>query len=145
MINFFKITFFMALYLIWHFLIKPTKRTLSLYLVILNFSTIQKRADVGAKKVTFLRSLGTGFGNLEATAGNRPPEEGEPKMYETSEVIFKAASNFCARWCDCCCCMYLMQCCNKMNDQCAIAFTQLCAFLACFECINVCCEICSGD
>lgn len=103
----------------------------------------QKRVDVEAKKMTFLRSLGMGWGNIEATAENRAPEEAEPKLYETSEMILKAASNFCARWC--CCCMCCLQCCNKLNDQCAIALTQLCTFLACFECINICCEICSGD
>lgn len=102
--------------------------------------------SVGAKKITFLRScLAIGFGNLEATAENRPPEQAEPKLYETSEMIFKAATNLCSKWCDCCCCMCFLQFCNRLNDQCAIAFTQLCTVLACFECINICCEICSGD
>ncbi|KAG6425805.1 hypothetical protein SASPL_110009 [Salvia splendens] len=105
----------------------------------------ERRDDAGAKKTTFMRSLGIGFGNLEATAENRPPEQAEPKLYETSEMMLKAATNLCAKWCDCCCCMCFLQCCNKVNDQCAIAFTQLCTILACFECINVCCEICSGD
>ncbi|KAH6793281.1 hypothetical protein C2S52_003758 [Perilla frutescens var. hirtella] len=105
----------------------------------------EKTVDVEAKKMTFLRSLGIGCGNIEATAENRHPEEAEPKLYEASEMILKAASNFCARWCNCCCCMCFLQFCNKLNDQCAIAFTQLCTVLACFECINICCEICSGD
>ncbi|KAH6757426.1 hypothetical protein C2S53_020889, partial [Perilla frutescens var. hirtella] len=104
-----------------------------------------KTVDVEAKKMTFLRSLGIRCGNIEATAENRHPEEAEPKLYEASEMILKAASNFCARWCNCCCCMCFLQFCNKLNDQCAIAFTQLCTVLACFECINICCEICSGD
>ncbi|KAH6831738.1 hypothetical protein C2S53_008481 [Perilla frutescens var. hirtella] len=105
----------------------------------------EKTVDVEAKKMTFLRSLGIRCGNIEATAENRHPEEAEPKLYEASEMILKAASNFCARWCNCCCCMCFLQLCNKLNDQCVTAFTQLCTVLAYFECINICCEICSGN
>ncbi|KAI3455638.1 hypothetical protein Pfo_012301 [Paulownia fortunei] len=108
--------------------------------------TIQeKTADVRGQKITFLRSLGIGFGSIEATAENLPPEHAEPKLYETSEMIFKAASDFCGRMVDCCCCMCFIQFCNRLNDQCAIALTQLCTALACFECINICCDVCTGD
>ncbi|KAL8458724.1 hypothetical protein ACS0TY_036292 [Phlomoides rotata] len=107
--------------------------------------TVEQKPSNVEEKITFLRSLGIGFGNIEATAENRLPEEAEPKLYEKSEMIFKAATDWCGRTFDCCCCMCLIQCCGRMNDQCAIALTQLCTVLACFECIDVCCEICSGD
>ncbi|XP_051147950.1 uncharacterized protein LOC127263058 isoform X2 [Andrographis paniculata] len=96
-------------------------------------------------KITYLRSLGIGFGNRAATAENVPPDEAEPKLYETSEKIFKAATDFCGRMADNVCCMCFIQCCNRLNDQCAIALTQLCTALACFECMSLCCEVCSGD
>ncbi|GFP91687.1 von willebrand factor a domain-containing protein ddb_g0292028 [Phtheirospermum japonicum] len=103
-----------------------------------------KTADVrGQNNSMFLRSLGIGFGNIESTAENRPPEHAEPKLYETPEKIFKAASHFCGRMVDCCCCMCFIQFCNRLNDQCAVAFTQLCTALACFGCIEMCCEVCS--
>ncbi|KAK6148761.1 hypothetical protein DH2020_016286 [Rehmannia glutinosa] len=101
----------------------------------------EKTADIRGQKTIFLRSLGIGFGSIEATAENRLPEHAEPKLYETSEMIFKAASDCCGRMVDCCCCMCFIQFCSRVNDQCAIALTQLCTALACFGCIEVCCEM----
>ncbi|KAL0415028.1 UNVERIFIED_CONTAM: putative nucleoside diphosphate kinase, partial [Sesamum latifolium] len=103
----------------------------------------EKTPDFKGQKIIFLRRLGIGFGSVQATAENRPPEHAEPKLYETSEMIFKAASDFCGRMVDCCCCMCFIQFCNRLNDQCAVALTQLCTALACFGCIEVCCDICT--
>ncbi|KAK4395052.1 putative nucleoside diphosphate kinase [Sesamum angolense] len=96
----------------------------------------EKMPDFKGQKIIFLRRLGIGFGSVQATAENRPPEHAEPKLYETSEMIFKAASDFCGRMVDCCCCMCFIQFCNRLNDQCAVALTQLCTVLACFGCIE---------
>ncbi|KAL0341818.1 UNVERIFIED_CONTAM: putative nucleoside diphosphate kinase, partial [Sesamum calycinum] len=96
----------------------------------------EKMPDFKGQKIIFLRRLGIGFGSVQATAENRPPEHAEPKLYETSEMIFKAASDFCGRMVDCCCCMCFIQFCNRLNDQCAVALTQLCTALACFGCIE---------
>ncbi|KAG8380177.1 hypothetical protein BUALT_Bualt07G0166400 [Buddleja alternifolia] len=106
---------------------------------------LQKTVDIKEQKIIFLRSLGIGFGNLEATAENRPPEHAEPKLYETSEMIFNAASKCCGRMMDRCCCMCCIQFCNRLNDQCAVVLTQLCTALACFGLIEVCCDICVCD
>ncbi|KAL0441339.1 UNVERIFIED_CONTAM: Inter-alpha-trypsin inhibitor heavy chain H5 [Sesamum radiatum] len=97
----------------------------------------EKMPDFKGQKIIFLRRLGIGFGSVQATAENRPPEHAEPKLYETSEMIFKAASDFCGRMVDCCCCMCFIQFCNRLNDHCAVALTQLCTALACFGCIEM--------
>lgn len=106
-------------------------------------NTVQeKTGDSKGQKITVLRNIGTSFGNLEATAKNLPPEKAEPNLYETSTMLFKAASNVGSRVADRCCCMCFLQFCNRLNDQCAIALTQLCTALACFGCLKVCCEVC---
>ncbi|KAL2539043.1 inter-alpha-trypsin inhibitor heavy chain-related [Abeliophyllum distichum] len=102
----------------------------------------ENMADCEGQKIIGLRNVGIGFGNFEATAKNLPPEKAEPKLYETSTMLFKSASNVGSRLADCCCCMCFIQFCNRLNDQCAIALTQLCTALACLECLNVCCDIC---
>ncbi|CAA0829462.1 inter-alpha-trypsin inhibitor heavy chain-related [Striga hermonthica] len=104
----------------------------------------EEKAKATGQKIIYLRGLGLGFGSIEATVENRPPEHAEPKLYETSEKILKAATDCCSRMVDCCCCMCFIQFCGKLNDQCAIACTQLCSALACFGCIEMCCEVCSG-
>nr|GME15766.1 inter-alpha-trypsin inhibitor heavy chain H3 [Ipomoea batatas] len=101
--------------------------------------------DSTVRKILYLRQLGLGFGNLKATADNLPPEAAEPKLHETSDAIFAAAANCCSKMVDCCCCMCFIQFCSKLSDRCAVTLTQLCTALACFECINVCCEICECD
>lgn len=102
-------------------------------------------SDAKEQNIMFLRTLGLGFGDVQATAENRPPEHAEPKLYGTSDKIFEAAADFCGKCLDRICCMCFIQCCSKVNDQCAVVLAQLCAALACFECINVCCDICSCD
>ncbi|XP_073295862.1 uncharacterized protein [Primulina huaijiensis] len=106
---------------------------------------ISAKSDTIQKKITLLRSLGIGFGDLEATAENLPLESAEPKLYETREMIFKGASDCCGRMLHCCCCMCFIQSCNRLYDQCAIALTQLCTILACCGCIEVCFDICTGE
>ncbi|XP_011035744.1 PREDICTED: uncharacterized protein LOC105133437 isoform X2 [Populus euphratica] len=82
-----------------------------------------------------------GFGNLSATAENIPPGT-ETRSSDATEMLFNAASNCCSRVVDRCCCMCFIQTCSYMNNQCAIVLSQLCAALACFECINCCIELC---
>ncbi|XP_059645088.1 uncharacterized protein LOC132286730 isoform X2 [Cornus florida] len=103
-----------------------------------------KTAELTNKEIIYLRNLGLGFGNLIATAENRPPGIEEVKLHETSETVMTAASTCCSWMLDRFCCMCFIQACSRMNDQCAIALTQLCTALACFECLNCCCEVCDG-
>ncbi|XP_059303020.1 uncharacterized protein LOC132055300 [Lycium ferocissimum] len=103
----------------------------------------EKASDhLNVKKIIYLRALGVGFGNLKATVDNLPVEAAEPKLHETSEMVFAAASSLCGKLCDCCCCMCFIQFCSRVNDRCAVTLGQLCAALACFECINFCFEVC---
>ncbi|CAI9760533.1 unnamed protein product [Fraxinus pennsylvanica] len=102
----------------------------------------EKTGDFKGQKIIVLRNICIGFGNLEATAKNLPPEKAEPKIFETSTMLYRAASKVGRRLADRCCCMCFLQFCNRLNDQCAIALTQLCTALACFECLNVCCDVC---
>lgn len=104
---------------------------------------MQKASDhLSVKKIIYLRALGVGFGNLKATADNLPVEAAEPKLHETSEMVFAAASNLCGKLCDSCCCMCFIQFCSRLNDRCAVTLAQLCTALACFECFSFCCEVC---
>ncbi|VFQ65510.1 unnamed protein product [Cuscuta campestris] len=94
------------------------------------------------EKTTYLRETGIGFGNLKATAGNLPPGAAAAKRRHQSEAAAFAAK-CCSKAVDRCCCgMCLLQICSKLSDRCAVAFTQLCAGLACFECLSVCCDLC---
>ncbi|KAK2982220.1 hypothetical protein RJ640_009152 [Escallonia rubra] len=97
--------------------------------------------DDKSQKIVVLQNLEVGFGNLIATAENTPPGSNEPKLPEAAEIFVRAASNFCGKLCGYCCCMCCIQTCSRMNDQCAIALTQLCGALACLGCF-VCCEAC---
>ncbi|KAH0728786.1 hypothetical protein KY290_003489 [Solanum tuberosum] len=106
--------------------------------------TVDEKASdqLNVKKIIYLRALGVGFGNLKATADNLPVEAAEPKLHETSEMVFAAASNLCGKLCDFCCCMCFIQFCSRVSDRCAVTLAQLCTALACFECISFCCEVC---
>ncbi|XP_057468021.1 uncharacterized protein LOC130757278 isoform X1 [Actinidia eriantha] len=107
-------------------------------------SKIELQIDSKGQKTIMLRSLGTGFGNLTATVENTPlGSEGE-KLPEAAEIFVKAASNCCGRLCNHCCCMCCIQTCSRMNDQCAIALTQLCGALTCLGCFYCCEACCSG-
>ncbi|KAJ4954091.1 hypothetical protein NE237_030923 [Protea cynaroides] len=102
---------------------------------------LQSRLESKGCKFIFLRSLGVGFGNLNATAENIPPGSVEGDS-EPADILTKAASNCCGRLADCCCCMYCITACSWMNNQCAIALTQLCTALSCFSIISCCSELC---
>lgn len=104
--------------------------------------SLQKVAQPNGEQIIFLQKLGIGFGNLVATAENRPPCREKVNLHATSEVIAKAAARCCSRVVDRCCCMCCIQACSWMNDKCAIALAQLCTALACLECLNCCCEVC---
>ncbi|OVA08327.1 von Willebrand factor [Macleaya cordata] len=107
-----------------------------------NKMDLQKMVDSKGRKIMLLQSLGIGFGNLMATAENIPPGFGEPQLPEpVADAFVKAASNCCSRLSYCCCCNCCIQCCSKVNDQCAIVLIQLCTALSCLGCL--CC--CSDD
>ncbi|KAL5728559.1 hypothetical protein ACHQM5_001630 [Ranunculus cassubicifolius] len=93
--------------------------------------------------VTFIKGMGLGFGNLEATKEGFRPGFGDVELAEVAgEVFVKAASNCCSRIGNCCCCYCCVSCCDKMNNQCGILLTQVCtglAFLGCFSCCSLCC------
>ncbi|KAJ6963264.1 inter-alpha-trypsin inhibitor heavy chain H3-like [Populus alba x Populus x berolinensis] len=99
-----------------------------------------KKMDLQTK--IMLGNLCVGFGNLSATAENIPPGTEETKSSDATEMLFNAASNCCSRVVDRCCCMCFIQTCSYMNNQCAIVLSQICAALACFECMNCCFELC---
>lgn len=91
-----------------------------------------------------LPHLGIGFGNLSATVENTPPGY-KSKLPEVPE-IFKAATSCCEALLSYCCCMCCIQCCSRLNNQCATALTQLCIAVGCFGCVTCCSEICcSGN
>ncbi|WCJ42819.1 inter-alpha-trypsin inhibitor heavy chain-related [Euphorbia peplus] len=110
-----------------------------------NKAAASTKADMKVQKRILLQKLGVGFGNLTATADNICPGSEEIKLPEAAELIIKAASNCCSGVCEKCCCMCFIQCCGKMNDQCAIALTQLFTALACFGCLECCSLCCSGS
>lgn len=93
---------------------------------------------------TPLQGLTLGFGNVPATTENLTSGFGDTRAPDKFEMFGKAVGGCCGRAADCCCCMCFINCCSKMNDQCAIVLVQLCAalsFLGCFEC---CTELCCG-
>ncbi|KAK6914675.1 von Willebrand factor, type A [Dillenia turbinata] len=104
----------------------------------------QEKEDSSAQRGVYLRSLGVGFGNLLATAENLPLGVEKHKPTEPTEIILRAASNCCTRMLDRVCCMCFIKTCSKVNDQCAIVFSQLCTALACFECLNCCYDLCAN-
>ncbi|XP_048234434.1 inter-alpha-trypsin inhibitor heavy chain H6 isoform X2 [Ricinus communis] len=109
---------------------------------VLNKINPLKQVKSERDKTVMLGNLGVGFGNLKATAANIPPGTDAIKSPDATEKIVKAASGCCSRLLDRFCCMCFIQTCSSMNDQCAIVLSQLCAALACFECVNCCFEIC---
>ncbi|CAA0821529.1 inter-alpha-trypsin inhibitor heavy chain-related [Striga hermonthica] len=97
-----------------------------------------KKEDSKPERVLILGDMGLGFGNLTATHENVPPGSGDVKHPDAAEAFARAASNCCGSVCNHCCCMCCIQTCSRINDQCAIALTQLCGALACLGCF-VCC------
>ncbi|XP_021691763.2 uncharacterized protein LOC110673065 isoform X2 [Hevea brasiliensis] len=108
----------------------------------LSHKTDSPNVDSQGQRRILLPNLGVGFGNVTATAENIHPGVEETKLPEAAEIIIKAASNCCGSMCNKCCCMCCIQSCSKMNDQCAIALTQLCVALACFGCLECCSQLC---
>ncbi|KAJ7956002.1 inter-alpha-trypsin inhibitor heavy chain-related [Quillaja saponaria] len=98
--------------------------------------------DPEGRRMILLQSLCIGFGDLTATADNIIPGSEEIKLPEAAEIFVKAASNCCGSMCSYCCCMCCIQFCSRINNQCAIALTQLCTGLACFGCLSCCSNIC---
>lgn len=98
-----------------------------------------------AHKTRVLTSAGVGFGNVAATAENIRPGFIETKPPEAAEILVKAACSCCESLCHLCCCMCCVRACSRMNDQCAIALTQLCGALACLGCFACCEACCSGQ
>ncbi|KAK8941398.1 hypothetical protein KSP39_PZI010121 [Platanthera zijinensis] len=85
-----------------------------------------------------------GFGNLIATMENLPVFSDVPSQ-PAALAAFEKAVGRCSGLCDYCCCVCCLGACSKLNDQCVITLTQLCAALSCLACFE-CCELCcSGD
>uniref|UniRef100_A0A1J3CYW8 von Willebrand factor A domain-containing protein n=1 Tax=Noccaea caerulescens TaxID=107243 RepID=A0A1J3CYW8_NOCCA len=99
---------------------------------------IHKQMQRNSERTSLLGKQGFGFGNLVATLKNVPPWMEEPKEPEGADVLLVAASGVVDRVC----CMCCLRCVSKMSDQCTIVFSQLCAALACFQCVGCCFEVC---
>ncbi|GER40966.1 inter-alpha-trypsin inhibitor heavy chain [Striga asiatica] len=97
-----------------------------------------KTEDSKPERVLILGDMGLGFGNLTATHENVAPGSGDVKHPDAAEAFARAASNCCGSMCNHCCCMCCIQTCSRINDQCAIALTQLCGALACLGCFMCC-------
>ncbi|KAI3846630.1 hypothetical protein MKX03_029498 [Papaver bracteatum] len=104
---------------------------------------LEKLVDSKGQKIILLRSLGYGFGSIKATAENVFPSFGDPLFPDSaSDPITKAASTFCAKYCDCCCCMCLIRACSHVNNQCAVVLSQFITALTCFGCLECCVDLC---
>ncbi|KAI3873071.1 hypothetical protein MKW92_020446 [Papaver armeniacum] len=104
---------------------------------------LEKLVDSKGHKIILLRSLGYGFGSIKATAENVFPRFGDPLFPDSaSDPITKAASTFCAKYCDCCCCMCLIRTCSHVNNQCAVVLSQFITALTCFGCLECCVDLC---
>ncbi|KAH6828549.1 inter-alpha-trypsin inhibitor heavy chain-like protein [Perilla frutescens var. hirtella] len=99
---------------------------------------LQKKEEPKPEVISTAHNLGLGFGNLNATAENIPSGYGDPEPPDAGEVFLKAGCSCCGRCWRHCCCMCCIQACSRMNDQCAIAFTQLFGALACLGCYSCC-------
>ncbi|KAL6656951.1 hypothetical protein ACP70R_004731 [Stipagrostis hirtigluma subsp. patula] len=90
-----------------------------------------------------LHGLKLGFGDKAATRENTIA--GFRDVKPPKSVILKKAAGCCNQLAECCCCcMCCIKACNRMNDQCAILMTQVCAALACLGCYECCSEVCCG-
>lgn len=106
----------------------------------------QSGANVQGQRTILLPYLGIGFGNMTATVENIVPRSVETRGPDGAEIFVKAATNCCGSFCNYCCCMCCIQACTRINNQCAIALTQLCVSLGCFSCLNCCADMCcSGN
>ncbi|KAL2327289.1 hypothetical protein Fmac_020716 [Flemingia macrophylla] len=107
----------------------------------------KNRGNVEGERTFLLPHLGLGYGNLTATVENiQPGSQDSNKGPDNAEIFVKAATNCCSNLCSYCCCMCCIQACSRINNQCAVALTQLCVGLGCFSCLDCCAEICcSGN
>ncbi|XP_039014344.1 uncharacterized protein LOC120144317 [Hibiscus syriacus] len=96
--------------------------------------------SAGPKKI-LLQILTVGFGNLAATAENIRPGSVEENLPEVMEILNKRSSNWCGQLCKSCYCVCCLDCCSKMNNQCAVILTQVLGAVACFGCCQ-CCALC---
>nr|KYP62199.1 Inter-alpha-trypsin inhibitor heavy chain H1 [Cajanus cajan] len=99
-------------------------------------------ANAPGERTFLLPHLGIGFGDLAATVENIQPGSQDTKGPDSAEIFVKAATNCCSTFCSYCCCMCCIKACTKINNQCAVALTQLCVGLGCFGCLNCCAELC---
>ncbi|XP_010537629.1 PREDICTED: uncharacterized protein LOC104812256 [Tarenaya hassleriana] len=99
---------------------------------------IQKHMQKKSEKSMVMGTQSRGFGNADATAKNVPSGREERREAEGAEKLVRAVS----RLGDRVCCMCCLRCVSGVNDQCTIVFSQICAALACFECLNCCFEVC---
>ncbi|KAK1365161.1 Inter-alpha-trypsin inhibitor heavy chain [Heracleum sosnowskyi] len=104
----------------------------------------QVSTEPDCQKRTVLHNFKYGFGNLTATIENTPPGSNEDRLPDPGEKFVMAASNCCSKMCGHCCCLCCIQMCSRVNDQCAIVFTQLCSALSCLGCYY-CWEACCGS
>ncbi|KAK7328766.1 hypothetical protein VNO77_22885 [Canavalia gladiata] len=105
----------------------------------------RSEANVQGQREFLLPHLGIGFGNLTATAENTVPGSEDPRGPDRAEIFVKAATNCCGSLCNHCCCMCCIHACTRINNQCAIALSQLCVGLGCLSCLSCCSELCCAD
>ncbi|KAF2594051.1 hypothetical protein F2Q70_00045329 [Brassica cretica] len=118
---------------------KTIERPVSIKEILRNPSyQIHKQMSRNVERTSLLGKQGFGFGNLAATLKNIPPWMEEPKEPEGAEILIRAASGVVDRVC----CMCCLQCLSRVSDQCTIVFSQICAALACFQCLGCCFEVC---
>ncbi|XP_021716550.1 uncharacterized protein LOC110684405 [Chenopodium quinoa] len=104
-------------------------------------SSLQKM--INSQKIILLQSMGVGFGDLEKTAQNFPPGV-VVKAPDTTEFLVNAATGYCGKLLDRFCCMCFIQTLSTVNDRCIIIFSQVCAALACCQCIDCCFDLCDN-
>ncbi|KAM7253638.1 hypothetical protein ACFE04_021792 [Oxalis oulophora] len=98
------------------------------------------KAEVGYLKIILLGNLGVGFGNLAATTMNTPA--GFEQLKSSNTLLVRATSSLYGKFMDLCCCMCCIRCLSHTSDRFTIWLTQLCAALACCECMDCCFELC---
>ncbi|XP_021865385.1 uncharacterized protein [Spinacia oleracea] len=104
-------------------------------------SSLQKM--IKSQKIILLQILGVGFGDLEKTGENLPPGV-IIKVPDAAEFIVNAATGYCGKLLDRFCCMCFIRAMSTLSDRCVITFSQICAALACFQCLDCCYDLCDS-